>query len=172
MRTSAVSEENWFARSKSTLLASMSVLRLPGSASRGLVLSHFDQFLTFGCAHVQKRRKWFFPNAHSSERRLRGELVCSLENHVARVDVGIALHSGCASRGLVLSHFDQFLTFGCAARAKTSEMVLSGCALERAPFQRRIDLLARKARCSRRCRYCVSPVAHHASPFSAISTNF
>ena len=123
MRTSAVSEENGFARSKSTLLASMSVLRLPGSASRGLVLSHFDQFLTFGCAHVQKRRKCFFPNAHSSERRLRGELVCSLENHVARVDVGIALHSGCASREPVLSHFDQFLTFGCAARAKTSEMV-------------------------------------------------
>ena len=50
-------------------------------------------------------------------------MVRSLEMRIARVDVGIALHPGCASRELVLSHFDRFLTFGRAARVKTSEMV-------------------------------------------------
>ncbi len=83
-------------------------------------------------------------------------MVCTLEKHVACVDISIALQYSCASHEPVLSHFDQFLTFGCAARAKTSEMVFPECALERAPFERRTDLLARKARCSRRCRYCTS----------------
>ena len=49
-------------------------------------------------------------------------MVCSPEKHVACVDVGIALHPDSASRELVLSHFAQFLTFGCDAREKTSGM--------------------------------------------------
>ena len=61
----------------------------PDSASRELVLSHFDQFLTFGRDAGEKSSEMVFPNAHSSERRCRGEVVCSLEKHVARVDVGV-----------------------------------------------------------------------------------
>jgi hypothetical protein len=51
----------------------------------------------------------FFLNAHSSESRFRGEVVCSPEKRVACVDIGVALHPSSASRELVLSHFDQFL---------------------------------------------------------------
>jgi hypothetical protein len=53
----------------------------------------------------------FFPNAHSSERHFREGVICSPEKRVALADVGIALQPGSASRELVLSHFDQFLTF-------------------------------------------------------------
>ena len=75
-----------------------------------------------------------FPNAHSSERRFRAEVVGSLGKHVARVDVGVPLHSGSESRDLVLSHFDHFLAFRRAARKKVGNGILE-CALERAPFQ-------------------------------------
>ena len=66
----------------------------------------------------RKTSEMVFPTAHSSERRFGGEVVCSPEKHVARVDVGIALHSGSASRELVLGHFDHFLTFRRAAVKK------------------------------------------------------
>ena len=65
----------------------------------------------FRRAARQKVGKVVYSNAHSSERRSRGEVVCSPDKHVARVDVGVALHPGSASRELVLSLFDRFSTF-------------------------------------------------------------
>ena len=95
-----ISEEKWFVRPKSMSLKSMSVSQfIPEAHHAGLVLSHVDHFLTFRCAARDKSSEMVFPNAHSGERRFRGEVVCSLKKHVARVDVGIALHTGSATRG-------------------------------------------------------------------------
>ena len=79
----------------------------PGCASRELVLSLFDHFLTFGAAH-QKVGKVVYPNAHSIERRSRGEVFCSFSDIDARVALCLELHLGSASRELVLSLFDHF----------------------------------------------------------------
>ena len=79
----------------------------PGCASRELVLSLFDHFLTFAVLNV-KTSEMVYPNAHSSERRFRGEVVCSSNNIDARVAICLKLHAVGASRELVLSLFDHF----------------------------------------------------------------
>jgi hypothetical protein len=76
------------------------------------------------------------PKAHSSERRFRGEVVSSAKQHNARITAVIALHPGCASRELVLSLFDHFLTFA-LLHVKNVRNGLPGSALERPPFQQR-----------------------------------
>ncbi len=79
------------------------------TSSSELVLSHFDQFLTFCRTARENKSQMVLPISHSIELRSRVEVVCFPVELVACVDVDTALHSGCTSRELVLSHFDQFL---------------------------------------------------------------
>ena len=133
----------------------MSVLHCILVAHHASSFSAFSTIFDFWLCCKSKASEVVYPTAHSGECRSRGEVACSPEKHVARVDVSVALHPGSASRELVLSHFAHFFTFGCA-HVKNVGNSFPECALERAPFQRRSGLFARKARCSRRCRYCTS----------------
>ena len=104
----AVSEKKLFVRPSSKMLAMLSSLHfIPAAHHVELVLSLFVIFLLSPC-FTPKASEMVYPEAHSSARRFRGAVVCSLKQQNARVAVVIALFSGCASRELVLSLFFDF----------------------------------------------------------------
>ncbi len=109
-RASVDPEEELFVRPKSTLLASMSVLHCIPGAHHASSFSAFSTIFDFWPCCKSKASKVVYPNAHSSECRSRGEVVCWPEKHVACVDVSVALHPGGASRARS-QPFRPFLTF-------------------------------------------------------------
>ena len=155
----------------SNIRVHVGIERYPGSASRELVLSHFDQFLTFGRAGVKKRRKRF------SRIRTRASAVPEEKWFVRPKSTWLASISALhfipvASRELVLSHFDQFLTFCRAGSQKRWEWfsrirTRASAVPEETWFDRPESTLLASISALH-----FIPVAHHASSFSAISTIF